>query len=70
VEDLEVGAVYTHERTGNDYIITRYDPGKYQTKDPDSGRWHDAVEYSPTENPETRSFVRQADDFNAKFKRV
>lgn len=65
---IELGKVYTHSRNGNDYIVTKYEPGKYLTKDPDSGRWHDAVEFqSRTGEAEGKTFVRQADDFRNKF---
>lgn len=68
---IEVGGRYRH-RNGNVYRVTRYLPGKYRTKDADSGNWHDAVEYAEDECSvgEPMIFVRNEADFEAKFERV
>lgn len=60
---IEVSKTYTYK--GKVYVVTKYEPGKYLTKDADSGNWHDAVEY--TTAPAEMTFVRAASDFEEKF---
>ena len=70
---IELGGIYS--RKGKQYIVSKYQPGKFLSKDADAGNYTDCVEFQPygpdvPEADKDMEFVLLAKDFTAKFERV
>jgi hypothetical protein len=65
MDDIQLYGVYEYK--GKRYQVTKVSKD-FRVKDPDSGVWHAAVEYSPLdEQGKDMTFVRQRNDFTRKF---